>query len=287
MRRHHAPIGILFLLPALASALEDPFDATLDGTHWQSSVPLNGSKVSCPLEDSLATDGTVLELVYPGPTSPRKYGPRWSTALETVDRRGFGSYEARLKPAAARSSEGVVSAFFTYFNDGTDYDGDGIADNSEIDFEFLAAEPSILYLTVWTDYENVDGLERFYHTARRIDLRTGQVWETELGYEGEYGHLEEIAPLEWSVPGFTASDAYRTYGFDWQANQVVFWMDAEDGSGPHILWDLQGAPDLQIPTVEAFAMINLWHNQYHWHTGKPALPPSQPASHRVDRVSVP
>lgn len=280
-------LALLIFGPSTAQALEDTFSQALDPAVWVSQTSLRGAKITCPVSDSLGKDGKVLELVYPGGSSARRTGPGWSTEVELTERTGYGAYQARLKPASSRSTEGVVSAFFTYYNDGIDYDGDGIGDNSEIDFEFLGAEPSIVYITVWTDYEVIDGVERFYHTARKVDISTGKVWQTAPGFEGEYGHLEPTTPLDWSQPGFVGSSAYRTYGFDWSETQVRFWMDLEDGAGPRELWRFQGLPGQEIPAIEAYPMINLWHNEYAWDTGQPARPPASAVNLRVDAVKLP
>lgn len=268
-------------------AVHDDFKDKLDPTLWTTRIGLNGGQVSCPIADSQAGDGSVLELVYPGKSSPRKYGPRYSSEIERVVTSGYGSYSARLKTASATGGAGVVSAFFTYFNDGSDADNDGMADNSEIDFEFLAAEPSMIYITLWTDYAVINGVEKFYHTARKVDLATGRVWQTEPGFEGAYGHLVEVAGLGWSIPGFDASQAYKTYGFQWDANRVTYWFDAEDGKGPRTLWDFNGQANVSIPSRPAYAMFNLWHNNSAWDTGQSAPPPSKDVRMRVDWTSLP
>jgi beta-glucanase (GH16 family) len=271
---------------AAASPYSDDFSAPLDPDQWLVSEPLRGSSATAPVADSKAGDGQVLQLIYPGGTGRQISGPGYSTAVETPQTHGYGSYSARFKAATAGRNEGLISAFFTYFNDGSDADGDGIADNSEIDFELLAAEPSVLYLSVWTDYEVVDGVERFYHSSRKIDLATGRVWQTPPGGEGEYGYVE-MAPQEWTAPSFNAAVAYAQYGFDWQADSVRFWIDLEDGAGPRTLWTLTGTPDVSIPTRPALTMFNLWHNAYAWDSNRRARPPAQDGEFRVDRVQIP
>ena len=86
----------------------------------------------------------------------------------------YGNYEARIKTANCSDdpNAGVVSGFFTYFNDGTDKNGNKIPDNSEIDFEWLCAEPNVIYLTMYTDYRNGIDLRK---VTREIDIATGEV----------------------------------------------------------------------------------------------------------------
>ena len=235
--------------------------------------------------DPKALDGFTLDLVYPGSTAPSYSGPAWATQLEAAEARGYGSYGARLRVAAA-PGRGLVSAFFTYFNDGIDHDGDGIIDNHEIDYEFLAAEPSAIYMTVWTAYQADANGETFRKVTRKVDLRRGRVWQTPPGGEGTYD-LVEIAPLGWKVRGFTTTRKYRTYRFDWQATEIVFGIDLNDGQGFRVLWDLTGAPNTVIPTHPAPCFVNLWHNATHWKTGRSARPPARAAHFRIDSVTLP
>lgn len=278
--------GLLVLLACEpAVAFDETFAAPL-GADWAvPSTPLTGASVTAAVPDTAALDGAVLELVYPGPTLATYSGPGWATQLQTAAARGNGVYAARLRSAAA-PGRGLVSAFFTYFNDGTDYDGDGIIDNHEIDYEFLAAEPSAIYMTVWTAYQADASGEVFRKVTRKVNLKTGRVWQTPPGGEGTY-NLVEIAPLGWKVRGFTTTRAFRTYRFDWEINQVTFTIDLEDGQGFRTLWDLTGAPNTVIPTHAAPCFVNLWHNAFHWKTGRPARPPLRPARFQIDSITLP
>ena len=188
--------------------------------------------------------------------------------------------------AGAGKSQGVVSAFFTYFNDGIDHDGDGIVDNNEIDLEFLAAERSAIYLSVWTEYQDDANGEVFRKTTRKVDLKTGRVWQTPAGGEGTYD-LEEIAPLGWKMRRFDPRQFYYSYRFDWQPTQVTFSVDVQDGLGFRTLWTLDGAPDDVIPSHAAPAFFNLWHNAYHWNRDKAARSPARPVNFSIDRVTLP
>jgi hypothetical protein len=286
-RKVWAVVGVLlFLICRGALALSDDFDGALSTAWDPPQVPFPGSSVSAPVADPAALDGAVVELIYPGRMPASYSGPEWATQLQTADARQYGVYEARLRPAAARAGEGVVSAFFTYFNDGLDHDGDGLVDNHEIDFELLAAEPAVVYLTVWTAYQADASGEAFRKLTRKINLRSGRMWQTPPGGEGTYD-LAEIAPLGWRARRFSAPRAYRTYRFEWQTTEVIFSIDLEDGQGFRTLWDLTGAPNAVIPSLPAPCFFNLWHNAEHWNTGRVARPPRRAARFRVDRVSLP
>jgi hypothetical protein len=276
---------LLFLICRGAFAFTDDFGGGLSSAWDSPQVLLSGSSVSAPVADPRALDGAMVQLLYPG-RMPAYSGPEWATQIQTADARQYGIYEARLRPAAASSRVGMVSAFFTYFNDGADHDGDGLVDNHEIDFEFLAAEPGAIYLTVWTAYQEDAGAERFRKLTRKVNLRSGRVWQTPPGGEGTYD-LVEIAPLDWRARRFSAPRAYRTYRFEWQPTEVIFSIDLEDGLGFRTLWDLTGDPNTVIPSLPAPCFFNLWHNPEHWKTGRFARPPRRAVRFRVDRVSLP
>lgn len=268
---------------AVMGLMED-FDGPIDPSVWAMEAPLRGASVNSPVADVSAGDGAAAVLVWPGPAPRKVDGPRYGTALESRERFGYGRYAARMRSAKVSGRAGVVSAFFTYFNDGSDGDGDGVADNVEIDVELLAAEPSMVYLTVWTDYEVLDGVEVFHHVGAKVDLATGRRWQTEPGFEGSYGHLVEIAPLGFSVPGFDASAQYVTWSFEWAPDGVIYWVDVGDGRGPRELWRLAGVPGGDIPSREAYIMTNLWHNAVAWDTGGNAPPPMRPVESRIDFI---
>jgi len=274
------------LASGAAQAFDDDFAAPISAADWTVSAPLNGASVDSGVADAAADDGAVAALRFPGGAGRRKTGPGWASQLARVDRTGPGNYRARLRSAPAAADEGVVSAFFTYFNDGSDADADGIADNSEIDIELLGAEPSVIYLSVWTDYEVIDDVEHFHKTTRRIDLATGAISQTPPGGEGSYA-LEPAGTLDWQLPGFDHAAAYRRYGFTWKADKVKFWIDLEDGAGKRTLWKFKGVADVDISSRPAQAMFNVWHNANAWDSGEPAAPPADEAVLSVDEVHLP
>ncbi len=278
-------LALPVMLPAAAFALDDDFSAPLSATWSEPRTEEPGSSVSAPVADEDAVDGSVLGLVFPGETAPEDSGPAFATEIETAAPAGYGTYEARLRTPKASHATGLVSAFFTYFNDGTDHDLDGIIDNHEIDIELLAAEPSAIYMSVWTEYQYEGGVETFRKTTRKVDLRSGRVWETPPGGEGSYD-LVEVAPLAWSARRFRAWRAFATYRFAWSAGAVEYSIDLGDGTGFRTLWTLSGAADETIPSIAAPLLFNLWHNAYHWNSGKESRVPRRDAAFHIDRVSV-
>jgi hypothetical protein len=275
----------VLLLPTCTFALSDDFAAPLSSDWSAPRTEEPGSSVTAPVADADAVDGQVLELLFPGGTSPEHAGPAWATELETAVPYGFGTYQARLRAPKASRSTGLVTAFFTYFNDGADHDMDGVVDNHEIDVELLAAEPSTVYMSVWTEYQDVGGVETFYKTTRKVDLRTGRVWETPPGGEGTYD-LVEVAPLGWRAKKFRSWRAFATYRFEWSAGAVEYAIDLGDGQGFRVLWTLTGTPNDAIPSIPAPLLFNLWHNAAHWHSGKPSRVPKRDVVLHADSVSV-
>src|SRR5690606_38896628 len=68
---------------------------------------------------------------------------------------------------------GVVTGTFTYSSNHADENGNGLPDNDEIDIEVLCAQPHVVWLTIWTDYDGATGAVR--KISRAIDMRTGKV----------------------------------------------------------------------------------------------------------------
>lgn len=272
-------------LPSRASALSDEFTAPLSVAWNTPRTEEPGSSVNAPVADDLAADGQVLQLVFPGSTDPTHSSPAYATEVQTVAPYGYGTFEARLRTGKASRRTGLVTGFFTYFNDGTDHDLDGIIDNHEIDFEFLASEPASIYMTVWTEYEESGGGEVFRKTTRKVNLKTGEVWQTPGGGEGSYD-LVQVASQGWTARPFRASRAYAKYRFAWSAGAVEYAVDLEDGLGWRILWTLTGAADDVIPSIPAPLFFNIWHNAAHWDTDIEAVPPKKSVAFRVDSASV-
>lgn len=274
-------------ISAPAHALDDDFTATSwDTQTWRTRTPLPRAVARTGAADAAADDGAACELVYPRNRPDSEWGPRYATQISSVEAELYGDYTARLQSARGRNDrEGVISAFFTYFNDETDHDGDGIIDNHEIDFELSNTERSVLYLSVWTDYQYLSNTESFHRVGARVDLATGSIRATPPGGEGGWDAIE-VGPLPFTVPDFDHSAQYYTYGFEWRADRVTFWIDLEDGAGPRELWEVTGNPGDRIPNIASPTFFNVWHNPVNWFTRADAPAPTRNAVMRVDWVSV-
>lgn len=250
----------LKLLLVLA-ALTVPSTTTTE--HWRPAEPerfvLYGGAIS-GVPATGTTDGRALRLRLP--ESPDQ-GPGGGPGAESTSRFRYGTFVSRLKTAncAAQPNAGVVSGqLFTYFNDGSDYNGNGLPDNSEIDFETLCAEPQVLYLTVWTDYRAADSAQR--RVMRAINLRSGKILATCYFTAFGWNNCQQLSGEEASpsdvpaIADFNSATEYHVYGFTWSPTRVTFWIKA---NGTKItLWDYRG-PERRIPHVPAYLLQNVWH----------------------------
>jgi len=263
----------------------NPFETTI----WQTRLPLSRSAATTGVSIPLAHDGYGATLLYPANRPDTEWGPGYSTQIKSTEMNLYGNYEARLKSGRANAGEGVISAFFIYFNDEVDYDGDGIHDNHEIDFELLNSDRSSIWCSVYTDYQNVNDVCTFHRNAGRVDIATGEVWATIPGNEGNWD-LVQIDSLDWSVPGFDHSASLYTYGFEWSESKVAFWIDLEDGVGRRqlfeVLSDGSGGPNDHIPNMPASTFFNLWHNNVDWFSRVDVPPMSVDTVMEIDYVSV-
>lgn len=210
--------------------------------------------------DSSTRDGHALSLTL-GANSQST--PSSGAEVGTNARFAFGSFASRLRTAncTGQPDAGVVTGLFTYFKDGTDTTGDGLPDNSEIDFEWLCAEPQTVYLTMWTDYRDSDAAQQ--RVGRAINLSTGNILYT--CYFSAFGDCNDslvgVEAMPNTVPavaGYDSSAAYYEYGFDWAADSVVWWMVNPTSGEKIVLWNYQG-PIARITQVPAAFLTNVWH----------------------------
>ncbi|MEP1086103.1 glycoside hydrolase family 16 protein [Algoriphagus sp.] len=168
----------------------------------------------------------------------------------------FGSYSARLKVPDARKKQpnvGAVVGYFTYHED----DEEGL---SEIDFEWLIADPKIIYVGTWTGKPG--NLQRI---GRIINLAEGKIVETisKVNYDGKPTLLKGMQNIPESIPAienYDASSQFYTYGFDWKAAGLRWWMLHPETADTVVLWDYQGS-QLGIPHHASKYRMNFWHTK--------------------------
>jgi len=185
----------------------------------------------------------------------------------------FGRYSARLRIPCVKNQPliGAVVGFYTFYNDEwsdllpPDINENGIFDNSEIDFEWLIADPQIIYLTAWTDYQEFeDGTVRFGKVGRIINMATGQIISTNFANTWGNnvpltGDLENYPATIRAIPNYDASKYFYTYGFDWETDRIRWWIiNPEDESDTITLWDYRG-PKERITQKPARLSFNFWH----------------------------
>lgn len=272
-------------LPALESSF-----ASDDG-KWTKKFKPTGS-ITYGAANAQAVDQKVASLVFSGAPGA---SPANASQIKTNTFLGFGMYRARVSLATCAATEEVVNGIFVYsYSGGTDgtttlpVDGNanGIKDNNEIDFEVLCGEPQYLWLSSWTDYDEVGGVETFRKVTRVVDMTTGKAYQTVPGKEGEYGLGATVVETitDAITPGFATTGAFYELGFDWQPTYVRFFIML---NGKEVtLWTLNNTSHPNgvsyIPQNKAAMMFNLWHTGGHWYAGGAAVSPANPATMNVD-----
>jgi hypothetical protein len=232
--------------------------------------------------DPGAGDGKVAELRFPGMpglTAADRVGPFFATEIPSTTLLHFGTYRTGLSVPSCPADQDVVNAMFVFFNDGSDANHNGIVDNDEIDVQFLCSAPSIMYLTVWTDYEENDaGIpQRFIRLRRIVDFATGDVYDSVS--DASDGYTKTATEPMFARPGFPAASTFYEMGFDWRADSVRFFIVL--GGAELTLWTLADAA--HVPQRAASIMYNMWHPSEHWHPRSgPALYPAQDVTLHVD-----
>ncbi len=147
----------------------------------------------------------------------------------------FGSYAARLKVPAVKTIQPNVGAVVGYFT----YHVDSVPGLSEIDFEWLLADPSIIYVGTWTGHNG-----KLKRIGRTINLAKGVIYDTHYreGHNsvrtpltGRQNQPETIAAIE----DYDASSKFYTYGFDWYPDSIRWWMLHPTTGETIVLWDYQ------------------------------------------------
>ena len=273
-------------LPEAGGALPSPQPAgpatwstefASDEGRWDVIQRGNG-RVSFGVADARAADGLVATLLFAGDPSlgsADRVGPAFATEIDTKQRFLYGKFRARLQLAACGPEEEVVNGFFTYFNDGSDANGNGLRDNAEIDVEILCGMPSVISLSTWTDYQAQP--ERFLKWTRSVDLATGEYFESPSDHE--YGQVLKGIRPEFRHPTFPEPETFYEIGFEWRADRLRFFIVIDGGE--LTLWDY--ADTRYIPKRPAAWLFNVWHPRTHWFGGGgDADYPSRDAVMRID-----
>ena len=233
---------------------------------FDGSKPQNFSGGSAPKlffgVPSLTEKGTtvMLERIQPSDPAGAGRGPEISSNKRTH----FGTYSARLRVPdvkKAQANVGAVVGYFTYrFTQGY-----GL---SEIDFEWLIADPRLIFIGTWTSApDNVGNLQR---VGRTINLAEGKILYTNYRsyHDGNRNHnfdsSDDAALTPRTIPaisGYDASKKFYVYGFDWYPDRLTWWIEHPDTGEKIILWDYKGTtPNFSgIPQPPTTYLMNFWH----------------------------
>ncbi len=265
MKRLSAIIALL--IPALVWA-QDP-DTRFMGAFkedFDGSKPQYFSGGSAPRlffgVPSLTEKGTTVMLERIQPTDPAGAGK--GPEISSTKLTHFGTYSARLRVPDVKKAQpnvGAVVGYFTYrFTQGF-----GL---SEIDFEWLIADPTIIYIGTWTSApNNVGDLQR---VGRTINLAKGQILYTNYrsyhdgGKNHNFASDDDAALSPRTIPaisGYDASKQFYVYGFDWFPDRLTWWIEHPETGEKVILWDYQGTtPNFSgSPQPPTTYLMNFWH----------------------------
>ncbi len=203
---------------------------------------------------SLSEKGTDILLYRIDPNDP--VGAGRGPEIISKDFTHFGSYSARIRipdVTKVQPDVGVVVGYFTYHMD-------NVAGLSEIDIEWLIADPEIIYVGTWTGQSG--NLQR---VGRVINLAKGIIYDTSYRFRdeenkpltGEQNIPETIQPIE----NYNASSQFYTYGFDWYPECIEWWMLHPVTGDKIVLWNYSGStPDFTgIPLHASRYRLNFWH----------------------------
>jgi hypothetical protein len=225
-----------------------------------------------------AADQLVGVLTFPGSTTlagTDHVGPGFATEIDSNKNDfTYGMYRTRVQLASCSPTEEVVNGIFTFFNDGKDHDGDGLIDNSEIDIEILCGTPSVLSLTIWSQYTDDNGFRKW---TRAVNLETGEISESTDDHS--YGVTSKGFDPAFKHPGFFGADTFYEMGFEWHADQIRYFivLDGQELT----LWSF--ATKSLIPVLPVSWLFNVWHPNEHWFgTGGAAKYPAHDATMRID-----
>jgi hypothetical protein len=166
----------------------------------------------------------------------------------------FGTYAASLKIPDVKKIQPDVGAVVGYFT----YHMDSVQGLSEIDFEWLIADPRIIYIGTWTGQQG--DLRRI---GRTIDIASGKIYNTSYRERlsglnrpltGLQNQPDSVPPIE----GYNATSQFNTYGFDWYPDRIRWWMIHPVTADTVVLWDYRGSQE-GIPQNSTHYRMNFWH----------------------------
>jgi hypothetical protein len=233
---------------------------------------------------SLSEKGTDVLLYRIDPQDPAGAG----RGPEIISRKytSYGTYAARIRIPDVTKVQPNVGAVVGYFT----YNMEPGKSLSEIDWEWLIADPEIVYIGTWTGPRG--NLQRI---GRTINLATGEILYTiyRSGKDGNINHpltgLQNQPETIPAIEGFNAAKQFYTYGFDWYPDRLTWWILHPESGEKIVLWDYQGStPDFTgIPYNHTYYRLNFWHtNNWPVETNPDSIEkPAYPYEVEVDWMS--
>jgi hypothetical protein len=166
----------------------------------------------------------------------------------------FGTYASRLRIPDVRNVQPDAGAVVGYFT----YHVDSVPGLSEIDYEWLIADPEIIYIGTWTGQRG--DLRRI---GRTINLAKGIIYNTSYkerksGFNRPLTGLQDQPDTIPPLTGYDASKQFYTYGFDWYPDRIRWWMIHPETADTLVLWDYQGSQE-GIPQNRTRYRMNFWY----------------------------
>ena len=233
---------------------------------------------------SLSEKGTNVLLYRIDPQDPAGAG----RGPEIISKKytSYGTYAARIRIPDVTKVQPNVGAVVGYFT----YNMEPGKSLSEIDWEWLIADPEIVYIGTWTGPRG--NLQRI---GRTINLATGEILYTiyRSGKDGNINHpltgLQNQPETIPAIEGFNAAKQFYTYGFDWYPDRLTWWILHPESGEKIVLWDYQGStPDFTgIPDNHTYYRLNFWHtNNWPVETNPDSIEkPAYPYEVEVDWMS--
>ena len=279
---------ILFFIPFVAicqtdklhSAFVENFaDSTSNYFRYGSTGNKSGFKYKFGANSLTETGTNILSFkIDPQDSAGAGRGPEIISKYFTH----FGTYAARLKVPQVKDIQPNVGAVVGYFT----YHADSILGLSEIDFEWLPADPAIIYVGTWTGHAG-----ELRRVGRTINLAKGIIYNTEYkenhtGLRTPLTGMQNEPDTISAIADYDASAKFYTYGFDWYADRIRWWMIHPTSGEKIVLWDYQGSAR-GIPQHRTRYRMNCWHTD-NWPVETNALSverPLQPYELEVDWMS--
>jgi hypothetical protein len=256
-------------------------DFATDEGLWDRQRVVPGSTITFGGADALARDGAEVVLRLPGipGLGPNDHvGPDVATQIATTQFVKLGTLRSRLRFPVCGAAEEAVSAAFAFFNDGSDANGNGLADNPELDFQVLCGTPSFIVLTVWKDFgPGSDGTTHFFKTSHAVDTSNGDLYD--LASPSAEGYVRSGNDRTLALPGFPDPNTFYELGFEWRTTSVRFFVVS--AAKELTLWTMSDRA--YVPAVPLQVMYNVWHPATHWVPRRDSANyPSADATLRVD-----